>query len=291
MSRAWITTDPDGRLRHKYHQSAIGDSDVCLERFRLGLTGDMPEDDTDATAVGTSVHAGIELAVAALCDWGDGVELADMQEVAQTAFYSISHLPHFRYVQKQEAWCRSYIDRALAIWYDERYPSIDPIAYEKYVGPYVIHEDDKRIIELAGSVDHVDRNTGLEDWKTSGKAYEKWEKSRWNIQATTYTWLWDQHLRATEDGYVTPETMPFTFTILLKPSGYQQLTIERDAGDWKWLQRKALALALQVERGTDDYWVMNDQSALCSSKFCGAWAACKGSCISDRYSVRDARTS
>lgn len=302
MSRAWISTDPDGRLRHRFHQSAIGDSDICLERLRLGLTGDMPEVETDALSTGTAVHAGIEHAVAALCDYGDGVELEAMRDVAQTAFYSLSQLPHFSYVQHQEKWCRSFIDRALAIWYDERYPDIDPIAYEKYVGPYVIHEDEHRVIELAGSVDHVDRIDGLEDWKTASKAYEKWEKSRWNIQATTYTWLWDQFLRrggldasppsapsdsltglSTEEGYVSPETMPFTFTIMLKPSGYQRLTIERDAGDWLWLERKALALALQIERGTDDYWPMNDQSALCSPRFCGAWSACKGSLVSSSW--------
>lgn len=283
-ARAWIEKLDDGRTQYTFHQSWLSNTDDCLEQARLGLEGELPEQETDATAMGTAVHAGIEATLLDLKECDSPLSLASAQRVAQETFDELILLPHFRWIDKKEGGARAFINRAMKTWYEGMLPRLDPMMMEPYVGPFVVYEDDGIVVRFAGSIDYVDRQLGLVDWKTSSGAYEPWEKQRWNIQATMYSLLWS--LLCDAQGWERP-TLPvdFTFCVLLKKGGMQVLTVNRDQGDWYWLISKAVAIVRLIEAELD-VWPKNDNHALCSPKWCPAWDRCKGAVVGDGWPRR-----
>jgi hypothetical protein len=286
LARAWITEREDGRRGYKFHQSWLADTDLCLERARLGLLDDMWDPPSDATAVGTAMHYGAEIALGCRMN-GEIAHLADIVAVAQAEFSKLIALDGFVWKKRKERGARTYLERAVTNWFEHVFPKLDPLAVELSFGPDVVYEDDERVIELGGTIDYVDRRPswGLADWKTgSPHSWEgkDWEKSRWAIQPTVYTWAWDQYSR--EHGLeLPPIPQPFTFIAMLDNGAIQKVRVERRPEDWAWLERKVLGVVRQIERGTDGPWPMNDTHALCSARWCGAWAGCKGALVHDAW--------
>lgn len=277
-ARAWIEPLPDGRTKYKFHQSWLGETDICLERSRRGLMGLLPADDTDANCAGTAVHAGAEAVLYAIKDDGQPLDLETMQKVAHLTFDELIEGPTFRWVKRMEGGARKFIDRSCVAWYKGVLPWLDPLAIELFAGPYVLYEDDKIVIELAGSIDYVDAVRGLTDWKTGGQEYKQWEKQRWAIQPTVYTWLLDQYCRANglENPTIHDGFHRFTYYVMLGDSGgLQKVVVNRDPGDWAWLAAKARSIVTLIEAELPQ-WPLNDGHALCSAKWCPAWADCKG---------------
>jgi hypothetical protein len=278
-----VEQDDQGRYVHTFRQSSLGELDLCLERGRLTMAGEMPPDESDAAAVGTSVHAGIEHGLHALKD-GQYRTLEEMQDVAQAEFTRIMGLDGFRFVKYIEKGCRALIDKCLVVFYDEVYDTIDPLHIEL---PFDVHlvEDEHRVIRITGTIDLVDRRKGMLDWKTDGQGTKfkrgfggkAWELDRWGIQPTVYT----AALRAM--GIIDPDgPWPFHYGAFALGAQveYMELTVLRQAADIEWLKRKTGSYCEMVEADMGA-WPMNDNHALCSPKWCPAWDLCKGASYVD----------
>lgn len=253
--------DSDGRWHHKFRQSWLNTTDLCLERSRLEMDETMPKVDSDAACVGTAVHSAIEICLAS-----GGVPLSDMKELFNAEFSELSALPTFRWVKYTDLSARAWGELCLTSWWTEILPtlSFDAQLEESFVVPLV--DSNERVIELSGTVDYVDRNKGLLiDWKTSGGGpYRAWEKQRWAVQPTVYTYAF------TYKGVV-----PDFQYVVMHPKGVQRLDVVRTQGDHAWLAAKCVSMARLLEAGLSQ-WPLNDNHALCSEKWCPAWASCKG---------------
>lgn len=264
---------PDGRRVHRFRQSSMKELDICTERARLTMTGQMPKDDSDAASAGTAVHHGIDVFLGVLLDDGEVMPLDLVSELAQDFFGELMSGPDFRWVKFKEGGARAFIDKALAAWYDDVRPTLTPRASEVNFGPLILHEDDERIIEVTGSIDYLDA-LGLKDWKTSGRAWEAWEHERWDVQPSVYTWA------AHTLGLIEPDAdgrFPFEFVVFVNGQRVhvQRVTVYRHSGDWAWLIERCLGIATLIEANVPE-WPKNDNHALCSPKWCPAWSMCKG---------------
>jgi hypothetical protein len=249
------------KIVHTFRQSWLKTAAICPERARRELDGTMPHRETDAAAVGTAVHAGIEAHLEGLAP-----EYADALEVAQNTFAEIEQHPDFIWAKYSHNTAQSLIDTFLAQWWPYA-GNFVPLETEKHFN-VLLHEDDKREIRLSGTIDLVDENIGLADWKTSGRgAYEKWEYERWAVQPTVYTYA--EYAESGKEG-----PFPFTYFVMHK-KGLQQFTVWRDASDWAWLRQQAVGYARLIEAGIPE-WPLADNHALCSAKWCPAWYLCKG---------------
>jgi hypothetical protein len=266
---------PDGRRLHRFRQSSLKDTDICMERARFEMTGLMPKVENDAANVGTACHAGFELALYGLIDDGAVYGLDVCIEAAQDELTELMKSPYWRWAKFDEPSIRRFVVQVMTLWYERVLPTLDPVALEARFGPLVLWEDDERVIEVVGTIDYLDR-AGLKDWKTGSREWKAWEHQRWDIQPTVYTW------GAVESGLVVPDErgiVPFEFIVLWRKNGstvaLDRITVERHRGDWEWLRRKALNIAHLIEAEVPN-WALNDNHALCSPTWCPAWKMCKG---------------
>lgn len=247
------------------------DLDICAERARLTMTGAMPKVENDAASVGTAVHTGIELAINAWLDDGVPLALSAAREAAHTHFAELVALDNFRWVKFKPETARTFIDGALAVWHDRVAPTLRPMATEVSFGPLALHEDEHRIIEVTGSIDYLDERWGPVDWKTASRDFQEWEYDRWGLQPTVYCWA------LTELGYENAGS--FEFVVFVRKNNtevnLQRFSVRRHEGDFAWLRERALGIAHLIEADVPS-WPRNDNTALCSPKWCPAWDACKG---------------
>jgi hypothetical protein len=274
-----VEQDEVGRWVHTFRQSTLGELDICLERGRLTMAGQMPPDETDAAGLGTAVHAGIEAALRAKQD-GQWLTVEEMNAVAQDEFTRIMALDGFRFAKYKEAGCRRSILHCLAVFDRELYERIDPLHVELGFGPLEIHADDQRVVRITGTMDLFDAHLGMADWKTAGdpRKYKRgfggdaWQLDRWGVQGTVYS----AACRAL--GLIDPDG-PWPFTYFAFGLGAEvelvETTILRQPADIAWLIDKCLSYCALVEADLG-VWPKADNTALCSPKWCGAWAACKG---------------
>lgn len=276
MSRAWITQEEGSDRRvYRFHQSWIDTTDKCLEQARLGLIGELPQTESGEAALGTACHHAFEMACIDL----EGVVAPEpwYRELAQDKFTELIAQPHFKWAKKKEAACRNYIDWVVTEFYNEVLPKLDPLAVEHYFGPHAVYEDDNVVIQLAGSIDCVDRRRGVLDWKTGSKfswAGKDWEKDRWSIQAAAYTFGADMEGFGQE-----VDTSRFTFVVFRDDRQLQIVELERNEGHWLWLVEKMKAI-VELAEAQLSVWPKNDNHALCSPIWCAAWERCKGQFVS-----------
>lgn len=269
------TFAPDGRRLHRFRQSSLKDTDICMERARFEMSGLMPKVENDAANVGTACHAGFELAITGLMDDGVAYSLEACTGAAQDELTELMKSPYWRWAKFDEAGIRRFVVQVMALWYERVLPTLQPVGMEMRFGPLVVWEDDERIIEVVGTIDYLDK-TGLKDWKTGSRKWDAWEHERWDIQPTVYSW------GAVQSGLVVPDQrgiVPFEFIVLWRKNQstveLSRITVERHAGDWAWLKEKVLNIARLIEAEVPS-WALNDNHALCSPTWCPAWAMCKG---------------
>lgn len=272
-----------------FRQSTLTDLDECPERGRLVLSNEMPRIETDAAAVGTSVHAGIEWLLGSLNFNTDGVEHAIF--VACGEFDRICQMENFQWKKYTGVpQCVKMIRAAIMSWVQSTVEfDWDPIGMEIGFKDILLFEDEDRRITIEGTIDYFDAALGPWDWKTTsdGRKYQRgfggdsWKLDRWNIQSTVYT------KALVELGFLDPEgPWQFTFGGLVLPSGtWTPHTVTRTAGDHEWLTQKCLVWADMMTAGLE-HWPMTDNQALCSPKWCPAWDQCKGKHVDDLWPLR-----
>jgi len=263
----------DGIRRFIFRQSWMNTFQHCPEQARLDMHGLLPRVESDATAIGTSVHVGIEHLL-------DDAEPSEAWRLSCSKFDELSELPEFAWLQvKTPATAHRIIYNALWGWYDEIEPKLGrTISVEQHFSLHVQTMPCGDEIWIEGTWDYEDEH-GLWDWKTAGREYQPWEVERWYVQPTQYTLAHS----LINDCY----PLPFNYAVMVKtggegPSKTQHLQVRRDEGHYKWLVRQMKnAVALyDMTDGGEHPWPLMDQGWHCSPKWCSAWSSCKGAYVS-----------
>jgi hypothetical protein len=260
----------DGRTLIVPSQSWLNTAMNCPEQARMEMLGVLPRVETDATAIGTAMHAGIEAVLR------DGLNPEDGVQHAIAEFTRLTELDEFRWVQiKTMDTAVATVQRVFWSWANEILPQLpDTIAIEHKFDE-VLYENDSLQVRLQGAIDFIGEdyngNPCVWDWKTANRPYEAWEKERWAIQPTVYTYALSKMYGG--DNY------EFTYAICLKSRQDTQLvTVTRHSGHWDWM-REQIASVVHLVQADLPRWPLRDQSALCSPKWCSNWDNCKGAHI------------
>lgn len=245
-----------------FSQSWLNTYFNCPEQARLEMVGEMPRIESDATAIGTAVHSGIE------CVLGGATKLRGYDACIET-FNDLAATPEFQWVQiksQETAW--NTIGRLWDAWCEDIHPQL----------PYVDHIEHKFEIPLGdriwmrGAIDAIDEYGHVWDWKTAGRPYEAWEKERFAIQPTVYT-----AAVAQMGEYEPRDAWEFSYAVMLKggKASTQVVTVRRTQAHWDWLAAQCASIVQLIEADLT-VWPLRDQHALCSPKWCKAWDKCKG---------------
>jgi hypothetical protein len=262
----------DGKWHHTYRQSWIKNLMMCPELARLKMNPDFREAPSDSTAMGTSLHTAIQCVLDAKIQDGVALPEHDMLDIFEMELTDL-WTPDLRERKRSFKGSLMFGRAAARAFYAEVLPTLKPVATEVDFGPLLLHSDSDRSIYLKGQMDYLDED-GLKDWKTASAPYERWEKDRWDVQATTYTWA------AAQRGLVEymGQPLPFEFVIHLARGKVQRLSIERDYRHWEWMTRQLVSVSRLIEAELTE-WPLNDHGWWCSEKWCPVWAGCKGAHI------------
>jgi hypothetical protein len=257
----------DGRWHHTFRQSWLGDAlTVCLERARRDRAGILPRTESDAAALGTAVHAGIEVMLR-----DDRLDLVDANVTALAEWERISSLPNFAWKSFDEGdhgQVQQLIATALAAWEKDLRARLMPELIEHRFNIPLL-EDDNRVIELQGTIDYIgalDGDPVVADWKTGKRKYGA-DKEK-SIQASVYTLAVEQ---------LGLGVRPFMFGVMVRGKDEVQLMhVSRWPGHHDWLRAQALGLAHLIEADLPSWPLTGEAGYLCSNTWCPAWSTCKG---------------
>lgn len=264
---------PDGRRHYVLSQSGIKAVEICPERGRRSLLQLHPRTYTDSTAMGEAVHLAIEVDLQSRIDGQGGFYVADLCDMAYEHFDEVMAEDGSRFVKiKTVGTVRNCIGKMVQAWALQVLPFLSPQAVELHLGPTTIHEDDERVIQLEGTADYLDAVTGLADWKTTSRPWNRAEHQRWDVQPTVYTWLLNA---CKEDMGCDSIVSDWTWHVFQTNGDYEKIETTRGPADWVWLKQRCQTIVMQLEADMPR-WFENDTHWLCSEKYCEAYAACKG---------------
>jgi hypothetical protein len=255
---------------HTIHQSWLNEFLLCPERARLGSAHEYPREEDDATARGTAVHASIEAVLIDCLDFNSALQ------AGVDTFETLAAEPGFAWKKvKTKKTALEHVQGGFTSWYRHVLPTLGSTVWCEERFDFVLHEDDQRVIRIAGTVDYAEQY-GLADWKLTANTdkYGKrdgWQQKRWAVQPTFYA------AAAYEAGlFPRSEAVPFAFWAL-SPMGRkpQLLRADRTWEHVQWLKQQLVFAAVTIEADLP-VWPVNDQHALCSELWCPAWHDCKG---------------
>ena len=258
----------DGRWVHTWvRQSSIKTSDMCLERWRNDIFGLVSEPMKDASTLGTVCHAVAEDALNSVLDVSDGysqapMDLRSMLDTFEHEFERVCPDIQVWNTYTPESAHKAGVQKITA-WAEEIYPIVMPVTVEHGFDVPLL-EDDERIVRLTGTVDLVESDR-LWDWKFPSRDYTKdrWQYERWDVQSIAYCYALG---------------IPNFSYAVVHPHGVGRMDLVRGQEHFDWLRQKVLALCLLLENQTGPY-PLGDNGWGCSSKWCEAFARCKGATI------------
>lgn len=253
-------------------QSWLNDMAICPERSRLGVTNPEFRTGSDATIIGTAVHAGIEKVLR------DGVNMEAMLTEVNNKYQELKKEP-YKKTNIDEDKIPDYLTAMTTAFYDGILPEVTlggqvefffRVPLNLTIGDYGVW--------LEGTMDYIDPNGVIWDWKTASKVYYMKEKQKSAIQPTVYGYA------AKNLGLTTDDVTHFNYGVMVRGDTpkHQIGNISRTESHYLWLHhfvRGAVGSSMAV--GTDTQWFMNDSSNLCSEKWCSFWSICKGAFLSE----------
>jgi hypothetical protein len=267
----------DEQQRVYVRQSWLGDALICMERGRLAEVKPDFRHGSDATIMGTSVHHAIEQVLSGSGD-PDVIEeyavhklgeLMVSEKWKQTNIKSEDMVPH------TAAMARSWVDQiAPIVNFGGRIEANFAVPTGRSV-----QVDTDRVYELwfSGTMDYVDPDGTLWDWKTAARKYSQGEKQKQSIQASVYAYA------AANLGW-SKWDVSFNFGVMTRSakSQGQIVPVQRTKAHGEWIVEQATSVVVSALRmGHDLSWPKNDQHFLCSDKWCPWWSICKGAHVSD----------
>ena len=252
-------------------QSWLGDMTICPERARLGQIRPEFRTGSDATIIGTALHAGIE----SVLD-GRSSEVADMLEVVNNEYETLE-TTNYKKTNIDPDKIPAYLESMSLAFYDGILPHVEQ-------GGKVEHKFSSSLgftingyaVYVEGTMDYVSPSGVIWDWKTASRQYNIKEKQKSNIQASVYA-----------DACVSLGLSPnypvdFRFGVMVrqeKPKS-QIVSIVRTEAHGQWLRQYIRgAVNTAMNNGYENNWIMNDSSALCSESWCSYWSICKGAFV------------
>lgn len=244
---------------------------MCPEQARREMLGLVPRFETDAASYGTAFHAAVEENLNEVIRGREPWSEEDSYDLFLSTFYELAAMDNFKWTKLSKGTVEQHGRIAIKQFF-ELLPTFEPVATEIHFRDVLLYEDDERIINLEGTIDYDDAKLGLVDWKTGGRPYEKWEKSRWAKQPTVYTYAheWINHWGESGDG-----SHNFTYFVFVRGGEVQRLTVQRGPADWAWLKAQCLSIAKLIEADLDS-WPLQDEGWWCSPLWCCAWNECRG---------------
>lgn len=252
-------------------QSWLGDLIICPERARFKLAKPHMSGPSDATIMGTALHHGIEQVLGGENPENIGVFALEHWEELKSKPYKITNLDPDESVMHIQSMSKAFVNGILpmvTIGGDIEYKFSFPMGF-------MVNEWD---VWCEGTMDYVDPDGIIWDWKTASRVYYAKEKQSHSIQATVYSAALVNELRI-------PYPVDFRFGVMVrqeKPK-HQIVYMSRTEEHYNWLMhltKPAILTALRLGV-TESNWIINDTSALCSSKWCDYWSLCKGAFISE----------
>lgn len=276
-------------------QSDIGTYIGCPEQFRLvNMSKNGEHFESDAALVGSTVHAVIENEL----NNGFYESFDDAQKFG--AYWFLQKLEEYHadplctfsvqtfgtpekalraLVPLVDSWMLSK-DRQLLL----AMPAEERLVEWKFDLPFTSVELDTGPLPiwLTGTADLVLPGINeVWDWKTASGPYQRWEKQRWAVQPTVYTWA------AAQADLVLPqvEGYRFNYKVIVRRQNHVEIDtvpVNRREGNFAWLAMQVHQMVYQMAGMPEGLpWLMNDHNVLCSPKWCPAWGSCKGALIDD----------
>lgn len=250
-------------------QSWLNDLVICPERARFKLAKPTMSGPSDATIMGTALHHGIEQVLAG-ADASSLVNHAlEHWEQLKLEPYKTTNLDPEKAEGQIRGMSEAFINGILpevTIGGDIEHKFSFPLGMS--VGDWGVW--------CEGTMDYIDPNGVIWDWKTASRSYYAKEKQAQSIQATVYAAAAVQEFRSAYP-------VDFRYGVMVrqeKPKS-QIVYMERTASHQRWLMHIVEAPIMQALRiGVEHTWTINDTSALCSDKWCDYWSLCKGAYLS-----------
>lgn len=255
-------------------QSWLGDMAICPERARLGHVRPDLRTGSDATIIGTSLHAGIE----SVLD-NRSKEFGDMLEVVANEYETLEKT-NYKKTNIDEEKIPAYLESMSLAFYNDILPNVElGGSVEHYFQAPLGIEIDGYGVWLEGTMDYITPSGVIWDWKTSSRTYNIKDKQKSAVQPTVYADA------AVQLGLCPDYPVQFRYGIMVRTETpkSQIATVERTEQHGLWLRhlvRGAVTSALKT--GYNDNWFMNDSSTLCSQAWCSYWEICKGAWCGDR---------
>ena len=265
-------------------QSWLNDVMICPERSRLSVT--MPDwrQGSDATHIGTAVHAGIEtILTGGSFDEGKKKASDTLNELIETEPFKFNAV-------ESVADMTGYTSLLMETFAHDVLPHVKGggRCEQKFgVKLFTIDNSDTSIpfeaqkpdteVWLGGTIDYIDPDGVVWDWKTAGRKYSQGEKQRQSIQATAYAYA------VVENGWAEGYPVRFNYGVMTrtKNSVGQIVPIVRTSAHVDWFKHQVQSVVQpSLLVGFDKPWIANDQHGLCSEKWCPYWSICKGSRLS-----------
>jgi len=256
---------------HAFSQSFIAGLQLCPEQTRAQWAGEVPREYTDSTALGESMHEGIQYSLLEDCD--------SLTELVAVAHHHLEGL-EWKYTKYSKATMFDALPGMLAGWLRDLRPLFEPQHVEL---PFSVplYDSLHRSVSVCGTMDCVADNDEVWDWKSASREHEVWEHQRWATQPTVYTYA-----NAVLLGEAAPSPLDrgvhralehsvFHYGVVFLDGTTQQYDVWRDESHVMWLRQQASQLAWMIEHGVKP-WVLNDGGWWCSEKWCGKWKDCKG---------------
>lgn len=251
-------------------QSWLNDVALCPERSRLKLVYPQMSGATDATIMGTAVHYGIENVLT-----GE-IPVVDAIPCALDKFAELLAEPHKKTTLAADKY-DDHIRSMMTAFTEGILPEVQlgGMVEHKFKYPMGIMAGDYAIW-AEGTMDYVQPDGTVWDWKTASRVYNARDKQSTSIQATVYA-------GAVFNEGLTDYPCEFRYGVMVrqdKPKA-QIVALHRNENHMRWLQRMTVsAVQMRFTYGEDNPWLMNDTSALCSQIWCPYWSMCKGALMS-----------
>ena len=269
-----------------FRQSWADTAMMCLDRARQDRDRDRSIE-TEATALGTGLHAGIEAALTGALD-----NPSALLDHAVAAFDSIDKV----FVDDDRETCVKHLRRWIGDLrnvpdFIEAYRSEDKMVETNftitvaqrrskgYAAPGHFTEEFGTTTEMRwnGTWDVLLPNLHMKDWKTAGRAYTPWERQRWAVQPTFYT-------EAARQMGLLPAKSEFRYVVFQKKNKPPQIvTVHRDHRFTAHMVNTLWRIVDLHDALPEGPWPINDQHALCSPKWCPFWSTCKGANVPDDF--------
>lgn len=258
MNRRGLGTKHDGnRHIHYFSQSLLNTFQQCPEKARHELLGDVPRVESPKMALGTAFHAAAEHRLK-----HPAATLDEAAELLVDTFENRTYLSEFKEEPGlDKEWARKRGVSALSGWWDDILPQLKPRLVE-HSFEYLLHSDAQRVIYMKGTIDLVNEDGVVWDWKTSGSERKAWKDNRGSVQAAAYT----KAVGVNKFNYC-----------VMHEKGIQVVDLWQDDRHWDWLRDISMSLALLVEANLP-VWPRIDTDWWCNTTWCPVFASgqCKG---------------